>query len=294
MKRLTTNNSAIGVGCALMTAISFGSSIPMSKFFLTEVSAWMLAGLMFLGAGLGLLGIYLIKNWIKPPSTPVKTIQSSDYGWLGLAIAIEGIVALNLMTLGLETTPSAVASLLLNFECVFTAVLAWTVFKQPLYRKVLIGVVIVTSGGILLSASQSNGSVGLSWGALAVIGSCLAWALASNVTAKFADRDAVQVAMVKTGIAGLINVIVGLICGQSLPSLDITLGIFVVGFIGYGISIVCMVLALRNLGSARTGAYLALSPFVGVLIAIAFLHEPITPIMVVAALLMMIGAMLCA
>jgi drug/metabolite transporter (DMT)-like permease len=290
MKR-SPKTSTVGVGYALVTAICFGSSIPMSKFYLASVSAWMLAGLMFLGAGLGLSLIYLVKNWVNPFS---KQVLPSDYGWLSLAIAIEGIVAPILITVGLETTPSAVASLLLNFECVFTAILAWTVFKQPLHRRVLTGVVIATTGGVILSANQSMGQLGLSWGALAVLGSCFAWALASNLTIKFADRNAVQIALLKTGIAGMINVSLALLFGQSLPPINILLPVLLVGFIGYGISTLGMVLSLRNLGAARTGAYLALSPLVGVLLAIAFLHEPVTPLMIGAALLMMVGAILCA
>ena len=278
-----------GTTYALGAALFFGISTPLTKVFLNQIQPWMLAGLMLLGGGLGLVPIYLLRNYAHKPAR----LDQRDWGWLLISILFGGILGPGLLTVGLTVTPAAVASLLLNFEGVFTALLAWTVFRERWQWQVFLGIVAITSGGIILSHSEYS-SVGLSWGAFAILGTCLGWAIDSNCTNQVADKDSLQISMLKSGMAGLTNVAIAFVIGQSLPSLPILLSVLSVGFVSYGLTLVCFVLSLRHLGASRTGAYFALSPFVGATIATVFLGERITQSVAIAAVLMTIGAGFCA
>ena len=274
---------------ALATALCFGLSVPLSKLLLDEIEPWMLAGILYLGGGLGLLPIYYLRN---KRSLPKNSLRQKDWGWLGASILAGGVTAPVLLTIGLSTTSATVGSLLLNFEGVFTALLAWTVFKEPWRSQVFLGIVAITSGGIILSYTEHT-NVGLSWGALAILGTCGAWAMDSNLTNKIATRDPFQIALLKSGIAGLINVAIAFFIGQTLPALPTLLAALAVGFISSGLTYVCFVQALRQLGAAQTGAYFALSPFVGATISVFFLGEQITQVLVISAVLMAVGVGLC-
>jgi len=274
---------------ALTTALCFGLSVPLSKLLLDEIEPWMLAGILYLGGGLGLLPIYYLRNLLHPST---ESLRRKDWGWLGASILAGGLTAPVLLTIGLTTTSATVGSLLLNFEGVFTALLAWTVFGERWRSQVFLGIVAITSGGIVLSYTEHI-NVGLSWGALAILGTCGAWAMDSNLTNKIATRDPFQIALIKSGIAGLINVAIASSIGQTLPPLPTLLGALAVGFISSGLTYVCFVQALRQLGAAQTGAYFALSPFVGATISILFLGEQITQVLVISAILMAIGVGLC-
>lgn len=287
---LKSNAVSLGVGFAIATAFCFGLSTPLAKYFLGEVQPWTLAGLMYLGGGLGLLPIYLVRNRIQRPTTFLKR---EDLRILLGSMVAGGMAAPILLMTGLEHTSASVASLLLNFESVFTALVAWTLFKEPWHWRVLLGILVITTGGILVSHSGQS-SVALSWGALAILGTCLAWAIDSNFTAKISHRDPLQVAIIKSGGAGLLNTAIAWAIGQPWPPLSVLLQILVAGFVGYGLTYCSFVMALRNLGASRTGAFFALSPLVGVAIAILFLEEPLTTVIVIAACLMTGGATLCA
>ena len=274
---------------ALATALCFGLSVPLSKLLLDEIEPWMLAGILYLGGGIGLLPIYYIRN-LRSPSR--DSLRPKDWGWLGASILAGGVTAPVLLTIGLTTTSAIVVSLLLNFEGVFTALLAWTVFKERWRLQVFLGIVAITGGGIVLSYTEHI-KMGLSWGALAILGTCVAWAIDSNLTNIVADRDPLQIALYKTGIAGLINVAISCAIGQTLPPLPILLGALGIGFISSGLTYVCFVQALRHLGAAQTGAYFALSPFVGATISVLFFGEQITHVLVISAILMAVGVGLC-
>jgi drug/metabolite transporter (DMT)-like permease len=287
---LKSNTATLGVVYAITTAFFFGLSTPLAKHFLSDVQPWMLAGLMYLGGGLGLVPIYFLRNRIQRPTTFLKV---EDWRILLGSMVAGGLAAPILLMTGLEHTSASVASLLLNFESVFTALVAWTIFREPWHWRVLLGIVVITTGGILVSHTGQS-SMHLSWGALAILGTCLAWAIDSNFTAKIAHRDPLQVAIFKSGGAGLFNTAIATLIGQPWPSVSVTLQIFGAGFVGYGLTYCAFVMALRNIGASRTGAFFALSPVVGVAIAIVFLREPLSATLVVAAILMALGATLCA
>jgi drug/metabolite transporter (DMT)-like permease len=284
------NTAKLGIVFAITTAFFFGLSTPLAKHFLGDVQPWMLAGLMYLGGGVGLIPIYALRSRIQPSTASLKT---EDWRILAGSMVAGGLAAPILLMTGLEHTSASVASLLLNFESVFTALVAWTIFREPWHWRVLLGIAIITTGGILVSSSDWL-SMDLSLGALAILGTCLAWAIDSNFTAKIAHRDPLQVAIFKSGGAGLVNTAIATFIGQPWPSVSITLQIFAAGFVGYGLTYCSFVMALRNIGASRTGAFFALSPLVGVAIAIGFLGDPLTQTVAIAAILMALGATLCA
>lgn len=268
----------------------FGFSTPLAKFFLGNVQPWMLAGLMYLGGGLGLIPLYLLRSSIQRPT---NHLQREDGPTLLGSMVAGGMLAPILLMTGLEHTSASVASLLLNFESVFTALVAWTIFKEPWHWRVLLGIVVITTGGILVSHS-GQADMDFSWGALAILGTCLAWAIDSNFTAKIAQRDPLQVAIFKSGGAGLVNTAIATAIGQSWPAGVILWQILGAGVLCYGLTYCAFVMALRHIGPSRTGAFFALSPLVGVAIAIALLGDRLTQTLVVAAVFMALGAILCA
>lgn len=288
-----------GISFGLGTALLFGGTTPLTKLLLNDVQPWMLAGLLFLGGGLGLLPLYVIRRWLlrRPTGSvdrlPPDRLEKGDWGWLAASILVGGVIAPVLLTLGLVSTTAAAASLLLNFECVFTALLAWTLFGERWQWQVFVGMMAIVAGGIVLSHTNSAG-IGLTWGALLILATCFHWALDSNFTTKVAKKDPIQVAMLKGGIAGIVNVAIALLLGQPLPTLPILCSVLGVGFLTSGLTLVCFVMALRHLGASRAGAYFALSPFAGAAVSALLLKEDLNDSLAIAAILMATGAALCA
>jgi drug/metabolite transporter (DMT)-like permease len=186
---------------------------------------------------------------------------------------------------GLSAMPASAAALLLNAEAVFTALLAWFVFRENFDRRIAFGMTLIVAGAAVLSWPD-DARLGAIAPALAVLGACLAWALDNNLTRKVSLADATYVAMVKGVVAGAVNTSLALLAGAILPPPSLALGAGLVGLAGYGISLVLFVLALRDLGTARTAAYFSVAPFAGAVLAIALLGEPVTLTLGVAALLM--------
>jgi drug/metabolite transporter (DMT)-like permease len=192
---------------------------------------------------------------------------------------------------GLTMTPAASASLLLNMEGVLTALLAWFVFRENFDSRIALGMVSIVAGAVVLSW-RGEVTVTNILGPLGVIGACLAWATDNNLTRKVALSDPVRIAMLKGLTAGTINLVLALLIGASMPSLVPLASAALLGFIGYGLSLVVFVLALREIGTARTGAYYSTAPFIGAVIAFIVLREPITPVLLISGGLMGFGVWL--
>jgi drug/metabolite transporter (DMT)-like permease len=186
---------------------------------------------------------------------------------------------------GLRLTPASSASLLLNLEGVFTALLAWFVFRENFDARIAWGMALISLGAAVLSWTGKP-VAGVPWGALAVAGACLAWALDNNLTRNVSAADPVQIAMLKGLCAGCVNVALGLLLGAKLPAIGTMLASAVIGLLGYGVSLTFFVLALRHLGTARAGAYFSLAPFVGALVSMVLLGESLNLGLIVAAVLM--------
>ena len=284
---MTTPKIPTAVLAALGAAALFGASTPFAKQFVGDLSALMLAGLLYLGSGLGLLALRLLRDrgWRNPH------LARGEWPWLMGAIACGGVLGPTLLMLGLASTSAASASLLLNLEGVLTALLAWLVFKENTDRRVVLGMALIVLGGLVLSwpmahanASQAGGS-----GAWLIVGACLCWALDNNLTRQVSNSDALFIAGLKGLVAASVNIGLAWLLGQTLPPMGVVNPVLLIGFLGYGVSLTLFVLALRHLGAARTGAYFGTAPFMGAAIAIGLFHESTSPLFWIAGLLMGLG-----
>jgi drug/metabolite transporter (DMT)-like permease len=274
-----------GVLAAFAAAALFGASTPAAKLLLGSTSPWLLAALLYLGSGLGLLVVRLALR-----SVPVR-LPAGERGWLAAAIACGGIVAPVLLLYGLVRMPASGASLLLNAEGLFTALIAWIAFKENFDRRILAGMIAIVAGAAVLSW-PGEADFGAIWPALAVIGACFAWGLDNNLTRRVSLSDATFIAMAKGLAAGTVNLGLALALGASPPPVAPLAGALVLGFLSYGLSLTLFVVALRHLGTARTGAYFSTAPFAGALIALTFLQEPVTWQLGIAGVLMGVGVWL--
>ncbi|MBI3146114.1 MAG: EamA family transporter [Pseudogulbenkiania sp.] len=270
-----------GVPAALGAALLFGAGTPLAKLLLTSVNPWLLAGLLYLGSGIGLtLFRFLYRS-------AAVILPRREVPWLVGAIVAGGVVGPVLLMIGLSGMPASGASLLLNAEGVFTALLAWFAFKENFDRRIALGMTAIVAGAAILSWPGEARFVGL-WPALAILGACFAWGLDNNLTRKVSLTDATWIASVKGLAAGSVNLMLALTLGASLPSLANAAGAMMIGLFAYGVSLALFVVGLRHLGSARTGAYFSVAPFFGALLAIV-LGEPVTLPLLVAGGLMGIG-----
>ena len=279
-----------GVGLALTAALLFGASAPLAKGILREVSPQLLAGLLYLGSGTGLLALWVARRRIASSarSASEASLGRTDLPWLAGAILSGGVLGPLLLMLGLTRTPASVASLLLNLEGVFTAALAWVVFREHVHRRIALGMAAIVTGGALLSWEGHLAWGGLT-GPLAVAGACLAWSVDNNLTQKISASDPIQITMLKGLVAGATNTAIALGLGARWPSGSVVAAAAVVGFFGYGLSLVLYVRALRELGTARTGAYFSLAPFIGAALGILLWREPATLGFLAAGALMGLG-----
>lgn len=274
---------------ALGAAILFGASTPLAKQIMGEgaVSPFLLAGLLYLGSGVGLSLLRLVRDrgW------KAADLPRGEWPWMGGAILFGGVLGPLLLMLGLAHTTAANASLLLNFEAVLTALLAWCVFRENAGRRIVLGMLLIVAGGAMLAWSGGSAAA-LGWGPLALLGACLAWAVDNNLTRKVSAADAVWVAACKGLVAGAVNTGLGLALGAAWPSGGAVASALGIGFVGYGLSLVLFVLALRGLGTARTGAYFSVAPFVGAALAVVVFCETTTGAFWAAAALMTAGVWL--
>jgi len=275
-----------GVPLALGSAVLFGASAPLSKWLLGSVDPWLLAGILYLGAGIGLA----LVHWGRPliglerVETP---LSRSDLPWLAAVVAFGGVMAPPFLMLGLSLTTASSASLLINLEALATMLIAWLVFRENVDRRLVIGALAILVGAVVLSFD--GGGFELDPGGLWIAAACLCWGIDNNLTRKLSSADPVQIAMIKGLAAGGTNVVLALFLGASLPPIFVVGIGAIVGFLGIGVSLVMFMLGLRHLGTARTGAYFSLAPFIGALIAVIGFGDPVTPSLVVAVLLMGFG-----
>jgi drug/metabolite transporter (DMT)-like permease len=278
-----------GAVVALVAAALFGVSTPLAKVLLGAIDPLLLAGLLYFGAGIGLAAARLIRNMRGMPSE--ARLQRSDMPWLAGVVLTGGVVGPVLLMAGLVATPASTAALLLNLEGLFTLVIAWTVFHENVDRRIALGAAAILSGALILSW-ETGGAFGTSWGMLAIAGACLAWAIDNNLTRKLSAADPLEIATIKGLVAGAINIGLALARGAVLPEPSMIAAAGVVGLFGYGCSIALFVVALRHIGTARTGAYFSTAPFLGALVAVVWLAEPVTLQLLLAGGLMAVGVWL--
>lgn len=270
-----------GVMAALAAALLFGSSTPLAKLLLGAVDPWVLAGLLYLGSGIGMTAIRRITQ------APRVRLAPGEWPWLAAAVGFGGVAAPVLLMLGLRGMPAAGASLLLNAEAVFTALLAWFAFRENFDRRIALGMLTIVAGAAVLSWPKEL-RLGEALPSLLVLAACLSWALDNNLTRRVSLADASWIAAVKGAVAGGVNLVLALSLGASVPGSSTAVAAMLVGFLAYGVSLTLFVIALRHLGTARTGAYFSVAPFFGALLALA-LGDPLTPQLLAAGVLMGLG-----
>ena len=273
-----------GVQSGLLAAALFGGATPIAKLLLGEVSPWLLAGLLYCGSGIGLGLIRLVRR-----SKRVRLVRAEVLSFAG-AILFGGVLGPVLLMSGLVNMPASGASLLLNAEGVFTALLAWFVFRENVDRRIALGMVAIVAGAVVLSI-PGGATLGTPWPALAILGACLSWALDNNLTRKVALTDATWLAAVKGSVAGPINLVLAFALGAQLPAAGSVMAALVLGFFAYGISLVLFIVGMRHVGTARAGAYFSIAPFFGALLALALGDAPTWPL-AIAGTLMAVGVWL--
>ncbi len=282
--------AAVGPPLALAAAALFGASTPLAKLLLGAVSPWLLAGLLYLGSGLG-LGAFLLLRRSLAAARREAPLRRADLPWLAAAVLTGGVAAPVLLMAGLARAEASAASLLLNLEGVFTLAIAWLVQRENVDRRVALGAGAILAGAALLSWPAAGGlAAGTS--TLAITLACLCWAADNNLTRHLAAADPLQIAAAKGLVAGIVNLALALLQGAPWPGAGAALAAGAVGLGGYGVSLALFVLAMRHLGTARTAAYFSTAPFIGAVLAVTLLGEPMTASLILAAALMALGLVL--
>jgi drug/metabolite transporter (DMT)-like permease len=299
-----------GAILALTAAALFGLSTPAAKILLGSLPPLYMAGLLYLGMGLGLgLWSHFSKN--KKNSPP---LSRKELPYLVLAVLCGGIIAPICLMFGLAGSEAAGASLLLNLEGVLTAAIAWIVFKENCDRRIVSGMILITIGGIILSWGNPsdnplnlsllhlifNHKVNLAFEfnpySLLIVLACLGWALDNNFTRQIAFADARQLGIIKGLVAGVVNMTLAATTQKlaltGAAALTLILPALLLGFIAYGLSLVLYVHSLRFLGAARTGAYFSTAPFLGAALSLAIFHERLTLAFILSAAAMAAGVYL--
>jgi drug/metabolite transporter (DMT)-like permease len=285
----TRPHGSTGPVLALTAAALFGLSAPAAKLLVGAVDPWLLAGLLYLGSGVGLTAYHLVRR--RKATIAEAPLAARDVPWLATAVAAGGVAGPVLLMFGLASGSAAQVALLLNLEGLFTALLAWCIFREHVGARIAIGMLaIVVGASVLVWAPAALVTVDSS--AVLVAAACLAWAVDNNLTRKISASDPVQIAALKGATAGIVNVIVAIGRGAPWPSPALVVIAGVIGLVAYGTSLVLFILALRHLGTARTGAYFSTAPFVGSIASLVILGEALTVQLVIAAVCMGVGVCL--
>jgi len=278
---------------ALGSAFLFGASTPIAKLLLGVTDPLLLAGLLYLGSGIG-LALATAAGRSLGVVRPEAPLRARDLPWLGAIVLFGGILGPALLMSGLTLTPASSGALLLNTEGLATMARAWLVFRENVDRRIFLGAMAILAGAVLLSWPEggSISSLQLNWGSVLIVLACIAWGIDNNLTRKLSAADPLQIAMIKGLVAGAVNLALALGRGAPFPEVTPLAAAAAVGFLGYGVSLVLFVLGLRHLGTARTGAYFSTAPFIGAALALPLFGEPPTLPLIGAALLMGIGVYL--
>lgn len=276
---------------ALLAALLFGASAPIAKIFLGEVAPIPLAAFLYLGSGSGLLIYQLILRLLNKNVSNEAPLAISDIPWLTGAVIFGGVIAPIVLMYSLKITPASTASLLLNFEGIATTLLAAIFFKEGIGKRILIAIICITLSSILLSWDFNN-QWGISLGALGIICACFCWGIDNNFTRNISAKNPYNIVIIKGFGAGLFSLILGIFIGTSIPNVIIVIKIMILGCFSYGISIVLFVLAMRNLGSARTSAFFGTSPFIGAALSFILLRDMPNKMFIFSVPIMLIGTIL--
>lgn len=270
---------------ALTAAVLFGISTPLVQRFGSGVGAFATAALLYLGAA---AAGALLRQRVEHEAR----ILSGDFPRLLAMAAAGAVVGPVALAWGLQRTSAASASLMLTLEAVFTAVLAWWMYRETMDRRVRAAMLMLVLGGVLLIVNQGRVSGAGLWGLLAVLLATAAWGVDNTVSRALAERDPGQVVLAKALLGAAATSILAAAFGESLPTVDAALGLLAVGAAGYGLSLRFYLLAQRAFGAARTGSVFAFAPFIGAALAVALGDQTFSWLMAAGSVLMLAGVVL--
>jgi drug/metabolite transporter (DMT)-like permease len=250
---------------AIISAVLFGLSAPLSKLLLGDISATALAGLLYLGAFAGLT-LYSVVTHQKSATAEsnANKLEKKDWPWLLGATAAGGIVAPISLLIGLNLVSGFAGSLLLNMEGLCTALIAVAVFKENSGRNLWLALICMTAAGVFLSWDSTQSHFNIA-GPLLILLATFCWGIDNNLTRHISEKNPVQITTVKGLIAGAVSLSLALILNQKIPwSISIFYALLL-GAFSVGISLVFFIKALKGLGASRTGTFFSMGPFVGAL-----------------------------
>lgn len=274
---------------ALLAAALYALNSPLSKLLLTKISSAMMAGLLYLGAGIGLVIVRLLQNRIGIPNQENK-LSRNDIGYTSAMILLDIAAPICLMV-GLKMTSAENASLLNNFEIVATSLIALFIFKEKISKRLWAAILLVTLASIILTVEDSS-SFAFSFGSLFVLLACICWGFENNCTRKIADKDPLQIVVIKGFGSGLGSLAIAFAVGEHLPKMKYIVYAALLGFVAYGLSIFFYIYAQRILGAAKTSTYYAVAPFIGVVLSLIIFQEVPAASFWVALLIMGAGTYL--
>lgn len=270
---------------AILAAVFYGFSIPLSKPLLNELHPLLLAALLYLGAGIGILGLSF-----KHQSPPTLPLQSTDRQAI-IGMVILDVLAPILLLLGLSSAPASSASLLNNFEIVATTLIAMHLFHERVPKSVGVAIAIITLSSLILSVEDWN-TLHFSAGSLLILGATVAWGLENNLTRHLSSRNPLHIVIIKGIGSGLTSLTLAALVGWGQPPLLAIAYALGLGFIAYGLSITLYVRAQRDLGAAKTSAYYAVAPFVGMVLGWILFDDVLRFSFWVALALMIVGTVI--
>lgn len=271
-----------GVICAILAAVFYALNAPMSKLLLDAVAPSMMAAFLYLGAGLGMFLFRLIRRDRREQPLTRRDLRYA------IGMILLDIAAPIALMLGVSRSSAASVSLLNNFEIVATSLIALIIFREKISRRLWLGIGLVTLSSIMLSM-QDAGTLTFSIGSVFVLIACVCWGFENNCTRKLSASDPVEIVVVKGIFSGLGALIVAMLAGEPFPAVSAALMALLLGFVAYGLSIVFYIYAQRELGAAKTSAYYAIAPFIGVALSLVIFLEAPSPMFLAALAVMIAG-----
>ena len=287
---MSNKKTTVGILLAILAAALYAVNSPFSKLLLDYMPSTLMAGFLYIGAGLGMGVVALVRKLRRAPRREER-LTKADLPYT-VAMILLDIAAPILLLLGLSHTTAANASLLNDFEIVATAIIALMVFGERISPRLWGGILFVTASCALLSIEDLS-SLRFSFGSLFILLACVCWGIENNCTRKLSAKDPLEIVLLKGIFSGLGSVTIGLCIGERIGTLWSVLAVLAVGCVAYGLSIFFYVYAQRRLGAARTSAYYAIAPFIGALLSMIVFRDLPPYTYFIALGLMAIGAWLC-
>jgi drug/metabolite transporter (DMT)-like permease len=276
---------------AILAAILFGASAPISKLLLGYVDPIPMAAFLYLGSGVGLLIFKIVQRLNRNFKVAEAKINKSGVKWIIGATIAGGVLAPIILMFSLPNTPASTASMLLNFESVATTLIAALAFKEAIGKRVWLAIALITVACILLSWNLA-GKWGFSIGTLGVLLACILWGADNNFTRNISAKDPFTIVAIKGIGAGTFSLLLAFITKSNFPGVKLILGIMMLGFFSYGLSIVLFIFAMRSLGASRTSAFFGTAPFAGTILSFILLRELPNFLFYISLPVMILGAIL--